>query len=121
MVALGGAFGAAARYGIGRWFVQQGHTGLPWGTWTVNLLGCFLIGIALPFLANNVEKGYLLLVVGFLGAFTTFSTFSMDTLMLFSNGKSGAALFNIAGTVVIGFALVWMGVQVAKLFGATMP
>lgn len=121
LVALGGALGASARYGVGRWIVEQGHTGLPWGTWVVNLLGCFLIGLALPFLAQESHKGHLLLLVGFLGAFTTFSTFSMDTLMLIGNGKSAAAVFNIAGTVILGFGLVWLGVQIARLFGAAWP
>ncbi|MDX1440757.1 MAG: fluoride efflux transporter CrcB [Rubricoccaceae bacterium] len=121
MVALGGALGASSRYGIGRWLIHHGHTGLPWGTWIANLVGCFLIGLALPYLAHGSHKLYLLAIVGFLGAFTTFSTFSMDTLLLIGNGKSGAALFNIAGTVVIGFVLVWGGVQVAKLLGATWP
>lgn len=121
MVALGGALGASARYGIGRWTVHHGFVGFPWATWLVNLSGCFLIGLALPWMIHGHHRLYLLVVVGFLGAFTTFSTYSLDTLLQFGLGKPSMALLNAVGPVVLGFGFVWLGIQAARLLGANWP
>ncbi len=121
MVALGGALGASARYGVGRWTVHSGMVGFPWGTWIVNLSGCFLIGLTLPWLIHSHHRLYLLVVVGFLGAFTTFSTYSLDTLLQIGLGKPSMALLNAVGPVVLGFGFVWLGVQAARLLGANWP
>ena len=119
MVALGGAFGAVARYGVGLAAVGLGAEAFPWGTWAANLIGCFFIGVIAPFVATpQAETVRLLAVVGFLGAFTTFSTYSLDTLSMWMAGRPGLALVNALGSVIAGLFLVWVGVQAARLLGA---
>jgi CrcB protein len=110
-VALGGACGALARYGAGQLVRQLVDSPFPWATWTVNLTGCLLIGAAVPLLAalHVGEEARFFLVVGFLGSFTTFSTYSLDTLALFANGHGLFALLNAAGSVVAGLIFVWIG------------
>jgi CrcB protein len=110
-VALGGACGALARYGAGLLVGRFVDSPFPWGTWAVNLVGCLLIGVAAAALgaADVGREVRLFLVVGVLGAFTTFSTYSLDTLSLVAEGNGALALLNAAGSVVAGLALVWAG------------
>jgi len=110
-VALGGACGALTRYGAGRLVRTLTDTPFPWATWAVNLVGCLLIGLAVPMLAalQVGDEGRFFLVVGFLGSFTTFSTYSLDTLSLVTSGHGGYALLNAAGSVVAGLVCVWIG------------
>jgi CrcB protein len=110
-VALGGACGALARYGAGRLVARVVETPFPWGTWTVNLLGCLLIGMTVPLfgLLSGGDRARLFLVVGFLGSFTTFSTFSLDTIALWGNGHGLLGLLNAAGSLVCGLLLVAAG------------
>lgn len=117
LVAAGGALGALGRYGIGLLAVRVWSTGLPLGTWAVNLLGSFLIGLAVPFLIAKGEAAdsvRLLFVIGFIGSFTTFSTFSLDTLALWESGRPGWALLNAGGSVVLGLALVALGLWLGR-------
>jgi CrcB protein len=101
-VALGGACGALARYGTGRLVARLVEPPFPWGTWAVNLIGCFLIGVTVPLLGqlSGAERARFFLVVGFLGSFTTFSTFSLG-------------LLNAAGSLVCGLVLVAVGREVS--------
>lgn len=114
-VGLGGACGALARFGTGWLISQVVETPFPWATWAVNLVGCLLIGASIPLLANWAlgETPRLFLVVGFLGSFTTFSTYSLDTLGLLANGHVGWALLNAGGSVVLGLLCVWIGRQLS--------
>ena len=116
-VALGGAFGAAVRYGVGLLAVRAWGSSLPLGTVLVNLAGSFLIGLAVPLVLTRPgasEALRLALAVGFLGAFTTFSTFSLDTLALLETGRTGWALANALGSVVLGLGCVALGVWVGR-------
>ncbi len=110
-VALGGACGALARYGAGRLVASLVEHPFPWGTWTVNLLGCLLIGMTVPLFGelSGTERARFFLVVGFLGSFTTFSTFSLDTMALWDNGHGLLGLANAIGSLVCGFVLVAVG------------
>ena len=110
-VALGGACGALARYGAGRLVSRLVEHPFPWGTWTVNLLGCLLIGMTVPLLGQltGAERLRFFLVVGFLGSFTTFSTFSLDTLALWGHGHGYMGLLNAVGSVACGLVLVAVG------------
>jgi fluoride exporter len=117
LVAVGGALGALGRYGIGVLAVRAWGAALPVGTWVINLSGSFLIGLVVPvFLAKvGLSDGLRLAVlVGFLGSFTTFSTFSLDTLALLETGRPGWALANAFGSVVLGVALAALGLWLGR-------
>jgi CrcB protein len=112
LVALGGAAGSVLRYSVGLTFA---HARFPYATLIVNAIGCLLIGLALP--AWNrapvlSEPLRLLLVVGFLGGFTTFSAFGHETAVLLQNSPSRAAL-NIVANVSIGLSAVLAGRAIA--------
>lgn len=118
-VAAGGALGAMARYGavvaVGRWT----GFGFPWGTVAVNLAGSLLLGLLIGALAhgfslNQEARG--LIVVGFLGAFTTFSTFSLDAVTLMERGSWWPAFGYVAGSVLAGLALFLAGLRVWRVF-----
>jgi CrcB protein len=112
LIAVGGALGATARYGMGLLAVRTWGIGLPFGTWVVNLVGSFVIGLAVPLIVakgGEAEGARLVFVVGFLGSFTTFSTFSLDTLTLLEGGRPGWALANAAGSVLLGLGCVALG------------
>ncbi|MEL6769577.1 MAG: fluoride efflux transporter CrcB [Bacteroidota bacterium] len=119
LVALGGAGGALARYGVAlasaRWTATGALAGLPVGTWVANIAGCFLIGLALPFVPGR-DPLRLLGVVGFLGGFTTFSSYSAETLALLETGRVGWALVNALGSVAVGLVAAWAGWTLARTF-----
>jgi len=117
LVALGGAMGSVSRYLLGTW-VQSASRSIdfPYGTLTVNLLGCFVIG----FLSQLAEargaftpESRALIFVGILGGFTTFSSFGNDTINLVRDGETFNALANVGTNVILGLALVWLGRTVA--------
>jgi fluoride exporter len=119
-VAAGGALGAAARYGavvaVGK-LTGIGH--FPWGTVTVNLVGSLVLGLLIGALAHGFSlsaEARALVVVGFLGAFTTFSTFSLDAVTLLERGSWGQTLAYIVGSVVPGMLLFIAGLRVWRLF-----
>lgn len=115
LVGLGGALGALARYGVALAGLRWGGEGVPWGTWAANALGCLLIGLAIPLVRGDEAR--LALLVGGLGAFTTFSTYSADTILLWEAGKPGLAAANALGSVAVGLLFVaaglWAGRQLA--------
>jgi CrcB protein len=117
LVAVGGALGATARYSVGLAAIRLGGAGLPFGTWAVNLAGSFLIGLAVPFVVTKtggMEGLRVALVIGFLGSFTTFSTFSLDTLALWESGRPGWALVNVGLSVVFGLFFVALGLWIGR-------
>jgi CrcB protein len=120
-VALGGALGAVSRYGSSRLLATWLGAGFPFGTLAVNVLGS---GIAGWLFVRLVENGHgsdslrALLIVGFLGAFTTFSAFSVETLRLLDNGSVGLALLNVLLNVVSCLAAAAAGIALARAVGA---
>lgn len=115
-VALGGAFGASLRYVVAIGVHQVLGYGFPYGTLLVNTAGSALIGylvVFLPDTAAGIPALRLLLITGVLGGFTTFSTFSLETLVLFENGHIGRALLNVALSIVTCLAAVWLGYRLA--------
>lgn len=118
LVAVGGAGGALGRYGVAR-LVSHYFPGQLWplATFLVNLLGCSLIGVLYVVIT---EKSALhpdwrhILMVGFLGAFTTFSTFSLETVALFQTGKAAVALLYAFLTLVSCVLGCWLGILLAR-------
>lgn len=118
MVALGGALGAMARYGVGRGLVGalQGHTlALPAATLLVNVVGCLAIGVLLPWLLMRESDGAaaharLLLVVGVLGSLTTYSTYGYEVLTLWREGRMTLAMATVALHLTLGLGAVAVGV-----------
>jgi CrcB protein len=112
LVGIGGALGSMARYGVG---LALPSIGFPYATLAVNVIGCFAIGLALPTMERAValpQDLRLLIVVGFLGGFTTFSAFGNETLALIRAG-AGLALLNVAANVLLGLAAVVLGRAIA--------
>lgn len=116
-VAAGGAGGACARYGLG--LLMSGHvTRLPLGTLLANLIGCFLAGVLTTWYLHRgavPNAGYLLLMTGFLGGFTTFSAFSVETLRLVETGHGSLALGNVTLNLFGSLLAVALGAWVARL------
>jgi CrcB protein len=117
-VATGGALGSVLRHGIAGTVNRWGDS-WPHGTLTVNIVGSFAIGIISTlgterFLIPSHVR--LLLIVGLLGGFTTFSAFSMETVTLFQGGEAGGAFSNLALSVLGCLFAAWVGISIAKLF-----
>jgi len=125
-VALGGAMGSVARWGVAGWMERRADALSGWaatfpvGTLTVNALGCLAIG----FLATLFEQRLAVdpairagALVGLLGGFTTFSTFGWETLALLREGSAGLAFLNAAGSVLVGLGGVWGGLALARFVG----
>jgi fluoride exporter len=116
-VAFGGALGAMSRYWVYNVFPGWADAKFPYATFTVNVLGSFLIGIAFIVITERAQispewRG--IITVGFLGAFTTFSTFSMDTLGLIQQAQYWTALIYIMSSVLICIFAAWLGLTMAR-------
>ena len=114
LVALGGAAGAVTRYLLALGAARLTGTAFPLGTWVANGLGCLLIGVAVPFLIEPEHPRRLLAVVGFLGAFTTFSSYSLETIVLWQGGRPGLAILNAVGSVGLGLVAVGAGIALGR-------
>ncbi len=117
---LGGSLGALMRFIISSSITAKLDSNFPYGTLTVNIIGSFIMGFLAMFLVERMGLDPLLrlgIFVGFLGAFTTFSTFSMETLNLFEQGESLQALMNIIVSVLLSVLAVWLGVLLGKQVG----
>ncbi|MHA7866230.1 MAG: fluoride efflux transporter CrcB [Salipiger thiooxidans] len=114
-VALGGALGASARYLTGVAMTSLMGRGFPWGTLTVNILGSFLMGLLVVVLANlSATRLAPLFAVGFLGGFTTFSSFSLDVATLYERGDVALALGYVAVSVAVSIAALFAGLLIAR-------
>lgn len=115
-VAVGGALGALARYGLSSVAFSVAGPGFPWGTLVANLLGCLLIGVLVGLFARVSVDPWVqrLLITGGLGALTTFSTFALDAIALHDRGQSVAAVLYGAASVVGGLALVIAGRAIVR-------
>ncbi len=114
-IAVAGALGALARYGLDA-AIGRRSGAFPWGILVVNVTGAFLIGVLVEALEPRFEDSWVRLTVitGFLGAYTTFSTFSLDTYRLLEGGHPGQAAFNAVGTLVAGLIAVWLGLRLGR-------
>jgi fluoride exporter len=116
-VALGGAVGAAARFGVVQWTGGRWGWTFPWGTLAVNVTGSLAIGLVMTLLlARNADAAYrYLLVSGFLGGYTTFSAFSFETLALVESRRWDAATLYVGGSVVLGLLATALGLGLGRL------
>jgi fluoride exporter len=117
-VALGGALGASARYGLDRLIEARSSSSFPVSTFTINVTGCFLIGVVSAALVDRHHLPAWLrigLVVGVLGGYTTFSTFAQETLDLGDIHHLAIAFGYVAASVGIGIAAVYAGTAVGRL------
>ena len=118
-VAAGGALGALARYGTTVAVGRMTGIGFPWGTVAVNLIGSLTLGLLVGAFAHGLHMSQEvrgLIIVGFLGAFTTFSTFSLDAVTLIERGTWWPAFGYVAGSVIAGIGLFLAGIKVWRLF-----
>jgi len=106
-----------SRFFVYNVFMRATTSTFPWATLTVNIVGSFLIGIAFVVITERLEMGPEVrgvVTVGFLGAFTTFSTFSMDTIGLLEQGQVGSAIIYVLSSVAVCIIAAWLGLTVAK-------
>ena len=127
-VAIGGAVGAALRYQLGRamthWLGIAAIDRFPWATLAANAIGCLAMGLLAGWLARHGsggpfggEQARLLLGVGLLGGFTTFSSFGLEMMLLTERGQPSMALIYAVVSVVAGFAGLWTGLHAMRIFG----
>jgi CrcB protein len=116
-IAGGGALGALARFWVSSGIYQLLGKSFPWGTLTVNVVGSFAMGFLLVLFLERLAAApewRAAVLVGFLGAFTTFSTFSIETLTLVEQGELTKALLNVLASVVLCVAACWLGLILAR-------
>jgi CrcB protein len=117
MIALGGAAGAVTRYVVDGFVAERAAGAFPWGTFVVNLSGSMLLGLLF---ALAVERGVLPaavrapVMIGFLGAYTTFSTLMLESWRLWEDGAAALALANALGSVVLGLVAVFVGLVIGR-------
>jgi CrcB protein len=116
-LALAGAAGTLGRWALGGWAYKLLGERFAYGTLAVNVLGCLLLGLLmhLSLASDLVPEGWrVALGVGFLGAFTTFSTFGYETLSYAEQGAWSLALANVVANLVLGLAAIWLGAALAR-------
>ena len=117
-IALGGALGAVCRYLLGNAVSKAVGSALPWGTFLINLGGCFAMGLLMTLIVEREllpAAWRLFLCVGLLGGFTTFSSFGYEALMLLLEGNIAAAAGYAGGSVILGMLAAGAGVLAARL------
>ncbi len=116
-VATGGALGATGRFLVGKAMLRLMGSGFPWGTFTVNIIGSFAIGLVVTLLAARYNlshhwQGFL--VMGVLGGFTTFSAFSMEVGLMIERNEITNAAFYAGGSLIFGVAAMFMGLYAGR-------
>jgi CrcB protein len=115
-VGIGGFLGAITRWGATQWMTRLAPTHFPLGTLFVNSLGCLIAGFLFFYMKDSQDSAQLksFLVVGFLGSFTTFSAFGVDTLNLIQTQGLGSAALNVVANLLLSLMAVWMGSLLAQ-------
>ena len=118
-ISLGAIGGALSRYYLTLWFAQRFGTNFPYGTFFINITGCFAMGffvsLALERVITISPEIKLLIATGFLGSYTTFSTYGLDTITLLGDRRFGLAVIYWVGSTLLGIISVQLGVGLAKL------
>lgn len=118
-VGLAGALGALARFGVEGWVTQRTGGAFPWGTFVVNISGSLLLGV----LYSSLVEGRIIVApwlrtastVGLVGAYTTFSTLTLETVRLIEDGSLGLAGLNALGSLAVGLVAVYVGIVLGRL------
>jgi fluoride exporter len=119
LIGVAGAAGALARYGLSGLVQRFGNGTFPWGTLVVNLTGCFLFGLIWSIGEDRIAIGghlRIILLVGFMGAFTTFSTLAFETTQMLRDAEWLRAGFNVAFHNIVGILVLIVGLKVGRLF-----
>jgi CrcB protein len=120
LIALGGALGSAARYWVGSTVAGRMGIRFPYGTLLVNLSACLVIGFTLTYLGKRADLSpawRFLVPVGFIGAYSTFSTYEWETLSTLRSGAFALASLYAVGSLVLGLVATWGGAAMAELLG----
>ena len=117
LVAIGGAIGSVGRYCVGLWATRLAGPNFPWGTLTVNVVGAFAIGllvemVARRFDASNEMRAFI--VTGILGGFTTWSSFTLDTMVLLERGEVGLSALYLLASLLVSFAAIFAGLALGR-------
>lgn len=118
LIALGGALGALARYWVGAAVGSRFGTRFPYGTLVINLSACIIIGFSLTYLGRRVELSpawRYLIPIGFVGAYSTFSTYEWETLSSLRSGAFAMAALYAIGSLLLGLVAVWLGIVLAEV------
>ena len=118
LIAFGGALGSMARYWVGSTIAGRMGTKFPYGTFVINITACMIIGFSLTFLAKRAELNpawRFLVPVGFIGAYSTFSTYEWETLSTIRTGAFLLAAFYAVSSLILGLAAVWGGSVIAEI------
>lgn len=117
-ISIGAVLGANLRYWVGDWAAQRFGSGFPYGTLLINLSGSFLLGLIVSMSMENFiidPRLRLLLTIGFLGSYTTFSTYAYESIALISQGQWGMGLFNLLGSSLLGGLFAILGIWLGKI------
>jgi fluoride exporter len=116
-ICLAGTAGTGARYLIALWAAHRLGSAFPYGTLIVNLIGCFAIAAVMHTAMALAWSATLrsAITIGFIGGFTTYSSFNYETSRLLEEGAAGTAMLNVAGTLLGAFAAGWLGMLSARL------
>jgi len=117
LIAFGGSLGAVARYGLSTFVYHSTSETFPWGTLVVNLTGSFLIGVFIELFDTAIipTEWRSFITIGFLGAYTTFSTYTLETVNLLRDGELKLATFNVLASNLIGIIFVALGIYSSRL------
>lgn len=116
-IGMAGFCGAVSRHLIGGWIARRTTGAFPWGTLIVNVSGCFALGLLTTLFTDRLVPDpdvRAALTVGFLGAYTTFSTFAYDSLKLGQDGAADLAMNNVIVSVAVGITAAWLGTVAGK-------
>lgn len=117
LIGTGGFAGSVSRYLLTKFIATKWPMAFPWGTFSVNILGCFLIGIimGMSFQSSINTQTRLLLATGFCGGFTTFSTYSLEIFELYQRGEAGISMLYLFASILAGFLSVWLGLWLVRV------
>jgi len=118
LIAFGGALGSIARYWVGSTVANRMGSRFPYGTFVINLSACLIIGFAMTFLSRRTDLSAawrFLIPVGFIGAYSTFSTYEWETLSTLRSGAFFLAALYAVGSLFVGLIAVWLGSLLAEL------